>query len=185
GGGRVATGGPKRVHGGGRGGAEPLEGASEMGERAGKGLRRARGGGEAHTEGAPHADSRRPAHDQRPDRVGHLLPRGARAIHLLDGQPGLVQQHQPRAVPPHRSDHSAASGRRARRSARESWPTRKSLSRLFAPLTRPITDAGTPKIRARSAVTARFASPSAGAAVTRTWSAVSRQPCTRLRRARG
>src|SRR4029077_11436730 len=118
------------------------------------------------------------------DGVRDLLPARAGLVDLLGGQPRLVEQHEPLALPPDRRDHARVRASRARRSSRVSAPTRKSLSRPRAPLTSSTADTGTSKASASSSVTARFARPSVGAAVTRTASAPARHPSTALRCAR-
>src|SRR6185503_4156940 len=141
--------------------------------------------GERHAEGGGDPDGGSAAHDQGLDGLRDLLPARAGLVDLLGGQPRLVEQHEPLAVPADRRDHARARSSRARRSSTVSAPTRKSLSRPRAPLTITMADTGTSKASASSSVTARFARPSVGAAVTRTTSAPSRQPSTALRWARG
>ena len=110
--------------------------------------------------------------------------RRAGALDLLGGQPRLVEQHEPAAVPADRRDHARPRGRAARgRSSRVSAPTRKSLSRTRRPATSSTADGGTPK-RPRAARSPP-GSPRRprGAAVTRTRSAPSAPAHDRVRRA--
>src|SRR5262249_31876435 len=121
----------------------------------------------------------RAAQDRGLDGVGALRPRPTHLPDLLERQRGLIEQDQMRAIPAHRADH-AGSPSRARRSPSERDPTRKSLSRLLAPLTSATAETGTPNARPSSTATARFASPPIGAAATRTRRAAPCQPTPAL-----
>src|SRR6266508_4239808 len=176
---------PEEVDRGGPRGAQPLDGLLEIGQEPFPVTCPALAHRQRDTEGGGDADGGSAAHDEGADGIGDLLPGGAGLLDFLDRQAGLIQQHEPRAVPADRGDHARAPSRRARSSSRECRPTQKSLSRLAAPLTSRMDERGRPSASASNSTTAWFARPSAGGAVTRTRSVVPCQPTTSLRRARG
>src|SRR5438046_2172024 len=145
--------------------------------------------GERHAEGGRDADRRRASHDERPDRVGDVLPPPVRAVELLGGQAPLVHEHQPVVGPPDRRQEVIGvvglHARRVRTSASVRPATRTRLSRLLFPPTTCTVAGATRSARATRATTAALAARSTGGAVTRTRRTPSCQPRISSREARG
>ena len=123
--------GPEEIDGGRPRGGQALRRGLEIGEQIVDGLGTALARGQRDPEGGGHTDGRRPADDERADRLGHVFPPPVLPRLFLARQAGLIEEQQAVAGPADRSDHRSCSrsARRERSSSPVMPSTRTTLSR--------------------------------------------------------